>query len=83
MTVDPVSTLNPGWYPFLDAYNQFCSERGGIPLLNQTPRLTPPIVLKAFGDRLKVLEETRRQYDPNGRLLNGYFQGLLASQPQQ
>ena len=80
MTVDPVSTANTGWYDFLDAYNQFCSDRGGIPLLNQTPRLTRAIVLKAFGDRLQVLESTRRQYDPNGRLLNAYFRGLLASQ---
>ncbi len=79
MTVDPVSTANPGWYTFLDAYNQFCSDRGGIPLLNQTPRLTRPIVLKAFGDKLKVLDETRRQYDPNGRLLNPYFRDLLGS----
>lgn len=81
MTVDPVSTANPGWYDFLDAYNQFCSDRGGIPLLNQTPRLTRAIVLKAFGDRLQVLENTRRQYDPDGRLLNAYFRGLIASQP--
>ena len=81
MTVDPVSTMNHGWSPFLDAYNQFCSERGGVPLLNQTPRLTRAIVVKAFGDKLKVLEETRRQYDPKGRLLNAYFRGLLASEP--
>ncbi len=81
MTVDPVSTANNGWYPFLDAYNQFCSDRGGVPLLNQTPRLTRAIVLKAFGDQLKVLEQTRRQYDPNGRLLSPYFRDLLDSQP--
>ena len=37
MTIDPVSTANPGWTEFLAAYNQFCSDHGGIPLLNQTP----------------------------------------------
>ena len=82
MTVDPVSTANPGWDAFLDAYNDFCSGRGGIPLLNQTPRLTRAMVLKAFGDQVGVIEETRRQYDPKGRLLSPYFRDLLGSQPQ-
>ena len=79
MTIDPVSTGNPGWQEFLEVYNQFCSDRGGIPLLNQTRGVTPAIAQKAFGDRLRVLEETRRQYDPNGRLLNDYFRSLLST----
>ncbi len=29
MTIDPVSTGNPGWPAFLTAYNQFCSTHGG------------------------------------------------------
>ena len=29
MTMDPVSTGNPGWTTFLGAYNQFCSDNGG------------------------------------------------------
>ena len=36
MTIDPVSTGNPGWNVFIDAYNQFCSDRNGKPVLNQT-----------------------------------------------
>jgi hypothetical protein len=79
MTIDPVSTGNPGWPAFLTAYNQFCSDRGGIPLLNQTDSLTPAIVQKALGDRLRVFEETRRTYDPTNRLLNNYFKSLLAA----
>jgi FAD/FMN-containing dehydrogenase len=78
MTIDPVSTGNPGWKPFLVAYNQFCSDRGGRPLLNQTFGLTREIVQKAFGDRWKTFAETRRQYDPGDRLLNDYFRTLLA-----
>lgn len=77
MTIDPVSTANPGWYEFLDAYNQFCSDRNGMPLLNQTPGLTPAIVQKAYGGKLAILESTRKQYDPNNRLLNDYFRTLL------
>jgi FAD/FMN-containing dehydrogenase len=78
MTIDPVSTANPGWDEFLEAYNQFCSERNGVPLLNQTYGLTPTIVQKAFGDRLTAMKETRKTYDPDGRLLNDYFRSLLS-----
>jgi FAD/FMN-containing dehydrogenase len=78
MTIDPVSTANPGWVEFLGAYNQFCSERKGVPLLNQTPGLTAEIVKKAFGDRWMAFAEARKEFDPNGRLLNDFFRGLLA-----
>jgi FAD/FMN-containing dehydrogenase len=78
MTIDPVSTANPGWFEYLDAYSQFCSDRNGKPILNQTPGLTRAIVQKAYGDRLKVLEDVRKQYDPQDRLLNDYFRTLLS-----
>jgi FAD/FMN-containing dehydrogenase len=78
MTIDPVSTGNTGWKPFLDAYNQFCSDRDGKPLLNQTYGLTPAIVRKAFGDRWTAFGEARRQFDPGDRLLNAYFRTLLS-----
>lgn len=77
MTIDPVSTGNPGWQTFLSAYNQFCSDHGGIPLPNQTPQLTRPQVEKALGDRWKKFGEVRNAFDPNGRLLNQYFRDLL------
>lgn len=78
MTIDPVSTGNPGWDGFLLAYNQFCSDRNGVPLLNQTPSLSPAIVQKAYGDKLAKFATIRRQYDPGDRLLNSYFRTLLA-----
>ena len=78
MTIDPVSTANPGWDAFIDAYNQFCIERNGKPLPNQTPGLTAVMLRKAYGDKLTILENTRKQYDPKGRLLNDYFRELLS-----
>jgi FAD/FMN-containing dehydrogenase len=78
MTLDPVSTGNPGWNEFIDAYNQFCSERNGKPVLNQTCGVTPDLAKKAYGNRLTTLEQTRSQYDPSGRLLNEYFRAILA-----
>ena len=79
MTIDPVSTGNPGWRDFLAAYNQFCSDRNGSPLLNQTFGITPEIAKKAFGVRLAAFEETRKAYDPGNRLLNDYFRSVLGA----
>jgi D-arabinono-1,4-lactone oxidase len=77
MTCAPVSTGNPGWEEFLDAYNQFCSLHGGRPLFNQTDWLTRAQVEKAFGHRLKTFEGYRQHFDPTDRLLNEYFRKLL------
>jgi hypothetical protein len=77
MTIDPVSTGNPGWPDFLVAYNQFCAANGGIPLFNQTDAITPAQVQAALGDRLKTFAAARKQYDPTGRLLNNYFRTML------
>ena len=77
ITIDPVSTANPGWEEFLVAYNQFCSDHGGTPLLNQTKGITRAQVEKALGDRWKTFADTRRGYDPQGRLLNPFFRDLL------
>jgi FAD/FMN-containing dehydrogenase len=77
MTVDPVSTANPGWKEFLGAYNHFCNDRGGKPLLNQTWGLTRELVRKAFGSRWSTFAEARATFDPGNRLLNAYFRELL------
>ncbi len=79
MTIDPVSTANPGWDQFLAAYNQFSSGQGGIPLFNQTYGITPAQAQKAWGDRLKAFAAARQTYDPEGRLLNDYFRDLLGN----
>ncbi|MCU1234706.1 MAG: linked oxidase domain protein [Candidatus Solibacter sp.] len=77
MTIDPVSTANPGWTTFLPAYNQFCSDHGGIPLPNQTPMVTRAQIEKGLGDRWKQFAEARKTFDPGNRLLNDYFREML------
>jgi FAD/FMN-containing dehydrogenase len=77
MTIDPVSTANPGWTTFLAAYNQWCSDHGGIPLPNQTPLVTRAQLEKALGGRWTQFAAARRTFDPNNRLLNAYFRDLL------
>lgn len=77
ITIDPVSTGDPGWEGFLRAYNDFASARGGVPLLNQTPLLTPAQAARAFGARLETLRRERRRLDPEDRFLSPYFRNLL------
>ncbi len=79
MTIDPVSTGNPGWDQFLAAYNQFSSGQGGVPLFNQTNGITPAMAQKALGGRLKTFAAARQAYDPEGRLLNDYFRNILGN----
>jgi len=78
MTVDPVGTGDEGWQEFLKAYNEFCSERGGRPLFNQTRWLTPPQARKAFGAKLDTFNEIRKKYDPKDRMLNDFFAGFFS-----
>ena len=77
MTIDPVSTGNPGWPEFLTAYNEFCSGHGGIPMFNQTDGITRAQIERGLGDRLKTFAEARKAYDPKDRLLNAYFREML------
>ncbi len=79
LTIDPVSTANPGWIDFLHAYNDFASERGGRPLFNQTYGLKREQVDKAFGDRVQTFETQRKKFDPKDRMLNAYFRELFSS----
>jgi hypothetical protein len=77
-TLDPVSTgVEPGWHEFLSRFNDFCSDRDGVPLFNQTPHLERRHVLRAFGERLERFESVRRRLDPADRMLNEYFANLL------
>lgn len=77
MTLDPVTTGSAGWDEFLIAYNDFCSEHGGVPLFNQSKWLTRAQVARAFGDRIDVFWRLRCEYDPDERLLNNYFRELF------
>ena len=77
MTLDPVSTGDPGWDDFLKAYNEFCSRLDGVPLFNQTKWITPEQAKRAFGERLDTFRRYRERFDPDDRLLNPYFKEVL------
>jgi hypothetical protein len=77
MTIDPVSTANPGWKEFLLDFNEWCSVHGGIPLPNQTFGFTRQQAQKALGERLSVMAAKRAELDPDKRLLNDFFRNLF------
>ncbi len=77
MTIDPVSTANPGWPEFLADFNTWCSKRGGAPLPNQTFGFTRAQAKKALGKRLDAMAAKREEFDPENRLLNGFFRQLF------
>jgi hypothetical protein len=77
MTIDPVSTANPGWSEFLVDFNQWCSDHGGVPLPNQTFGFTREQAEKALGERLGAMAAKRAEFDPENRLLNDFFRTLF------
>lgn len=79
ITIDPVTTPEPGWDEFQKAYDEFAPQFGGQPLLNQTKYLTRDLVVAAYGDRIDALERQRVSMDPDGRFLSPYFRELFAA----
>lgn len=83
MTIDPVSTANPGWKEFLADFNEWCSQRGGVPLPNQTYGFTRAQAQKALGSRLDAMAAKRAEFDPGNRLLNSFFRELFGVGTEQ
>jgi hypothetical protein len=65
------------WATFLKAFNEWAHQRGGIPLLNQSPFVTREHVVAAYGDRWKALSDWVRSVDPDRRMVNAFFADLL------
>lgn len=78
LSIDPASTGGKEWEKFLRVYNDFCSERRGVPLFNQTPFLTREQARRAFSTRLQQFAARRKAADPKDRLLDSYFRELLS-----
>lgn len=80
-SIDPIHapTDAEAWENFLRAFNEFAAQRGGRPLLNQSPFVTREQVQAAYGDRWLQFSMAVRQADPQGRLLNPYFRDLLSA----
>jgi len=79
-SIDPIHAPTDlgAWQAFLQAFNDFASQRNGIPLLNQSPLVTQAQVQAAYGARWDQFSSAVRSADPGGRMLNPYFAALLA-----
>jgi FAD/FMN-containing dehydrogenase len=81
ISLDPIhapSDREPdAWPTFLKAFNEWAHERGGIPLLNQSPFVKKEHVVAAYGDRWKKLGDWLRTVDPDRRMVNEFFAELL------
>jgi hypothetical protein len=81
ISIDPIHA--PGakeqeaWATFLKAFNAWAHERGGVPLLNQSPFVTREHVMAAYGDRWKTLADWLQVVDPSRRMVNEFFNDLL------
>ncbi len=81
ISIDPIHA--PGdrdraaWAEFLHAFNAWAHQRGGKPLLNQSPFVTKAHVVSAYGERWKTVCDWIRTVDPDGRMLNPFFRELL------
>lgn len=80
-SIDPIHapTDASAWQAFLRKFNDFASQRNGIPLLNQSPFVTQAQVQTAYGQRWSQFCAAVRDADPNGRMLNPFFAALLSS----
>ncbi len=65
------------WPTFLKAFNEWAHQRGGVPLLNQSPFVKKEHVVAAYGDRWKKLGDWLRVVDPDRRMVNEFFSELL------
>ena len=81
ISLDPIHAVGesePGaWADFLKAFNEWAHQRGGIPLLNQSPFVKKAHVVAAYGDRWTKLADWLRTVDPNRRMVNEFFAELL------
>ena len=77
LTLDPVASGSEGWEEFLSAYNEFCSQRGGTPLFNQTHGVTSQQAKAAFGREIEAFQVQRHLSDPHDRFYTPYFSNLF------
>jgi hypothetical protein len=79
-SIDPIHayTDKPAWDVFLKEFNEFAHKRNGIPLLNQSPFVERRHVEAAYGARWREFSARAREADPQGRMLNPFFEQLLS-----
>jgi hypothetical protein len=79
-SIDPIHapTDLAAWQNFLREFNEFAYQRKGIPLLNQSPFVERKHVEAAYGSRWAQFSQWVAEKDPEGRMRNAFFAGILS-----
>ena len=81
ISIDPIHACSDdekvAWKYFLQEFNAWAHNRGGIPLLNQSPFVEREHVVAAYGERWKRVSGWVRTVDPKERMLNPFFKELM------
>ena len=67
------STQARGWDDFVIDLAEFAEKWGGTPLLSQSRALRAEYAIQTYNKRLDFFRRTRRQLDPQNRLLNPFL----------
>ncbi|MEE8307295.1 MAG: FAD-binding oxidoreductase [Gammaproteobacteria bacterium] len=78
MSITSMSTDQRGWEDFVLGLDEFAQQHAGMPFFNQTKGASVERVNAAFDTRLPFFRKVRAQFDPDDRMLNQYFAGLIA-----
>ncbi len=66
------------WGDFLVEFNEFAVGHKGRPLLNQARAVAHKHASVAYSARLKTFATLRHRVDPDGRLLNKFYEQIIA-----
>lgn len=81
-SIDPIhaysATDKAAWDFFLTEFNNWASQRNGIPLLNQSPFVSRTQVESAYGERWERFRAWIKTVAPDERMLNPFFSELLS-----
>jgi len=78
VSITSMSTDHSGWEDFVLGLDEFAQQNAGTPLFNQTKGASIERVNTSFDTRLAFFRKVRAQLDPDDRMLNQYFAGLIA-----
>jgi len=81
LSLDPIHSYQEEdeeeWHRFLREFNTWAYARGGIPLLNQSPFVQREHVVAAYGAHWQQFSDWVAKADPDRRMQNEFFSGLL------
>jgi L-gulonolactone oxidase len=67
------STQSKGWDDFVIDLAEFAEKWGGMPIISQSRALRAENVIQTYSKRLDFFRRTRRQLDPEDRLLSPFL----------